>query len=75
MIEESETRYCFRCRNMAVIDMGHLRLLPMVMDRARHLLLKGKFESQEETEDAWHTQDSLAIYKNILESVTIDREN
>lgn len=73
MIEETETRHCFRCKNMAVIDMGHLRLLPLVMDRARFLLMKGKFENPEDTEDAWHTQDSLAIYMSILESVSVER--
>lgn len=73
MIEETETRHCFRCKNMAVMDMGHLRFMPMVVDRARALLLKAKFENPDDTEDAWHTQDSLGIYANILESISLER--
>lgn len=70
-VDELTTRYCFRCKNMAVLDMGHLRLLPMVLDRARYLLMKGKYEG-DDAEEAWGVQDSLSIYKNILEGLSID---
>lgn len=70
--EPLETQWCFRCKNMAVMDMGHIRLLPMVMDRARVLLLKAKFNTPEDEEEAWHTQDSLSIYRSILDSIPVD---
>lgn len=71
-VDELTTRYCFRCKNMAVLDMGHLRLLPMVLDRTRYLLMKAKFSESDDIEEAWGVQDSLFIYKNILEGLSVD---
>lgn len=71
-VDETTTRYCFRCKNMAVLDLGHIRLLPMVLARARFLLMRAKFSDGEDVEEAWGVQESLLIYRNILEGLSVD---
>lgn len=67
---ELTTRYCFRCKGMAVLDPAHLSILPTILSRAQLLLTKAQFQEGEE-EEVWKVINGLQIYANMLDSINI----
>ena len=47
-MDNDETRYCFRCRGLAVIDKSFLIYLPGVLNRAAELLATVKTDDEDE---------------------------
>lgn len=64
-----DTRKCFRCSGLAVVDKGLLIFLPGVLNRAAELLLTVKTDDEEEL---WNLRDSLRQYSILLGSVPDD---
>ncbi len=71
-IGEILPQYCFRCEGLAVVDYGHVKFLPFVLERARYLLMKAKLEDDDDKEEAWGVQSSLKIYADIIEGMAIN---
>lgn len=64
--------YCERCDGLAVIDYGHIRFIPTLLNRAIFLLGKGKFENSEDEKEALAVEQSLRIYRDLIETMAVE---